>query len=218
MPLMGHLLWQLLIIMMMVWAGVRVVEPGSGQCRPRLELIDPTASWAQFVRTVYHAVADKTLRVFDSGVAAGHILEVYRPSVGGAHPSGKLVGIISLQGSTVSMLPWTLFGLRTLLVDSTYGFYSSMHTLLKFAGDRVTVVWLETFYADWGVVISHARSMFPKFFKRTSIKSLLCSRCPSAYVGDGYLVNEVMVNAAHKRTIGVRTAVLADLLETSLLS
>lgn len=42
------------------------------------ELLDPTVSWAQFVRIVYYAVADKTLRVFDIGVAAGHILEVCR--------------------------------------------------------------------------------------------------------------------------------------------
>lgn len=35
MPRMGHLLRQLLI-MLMVWAGVRVVEPGSDGCRRRL--------------------------------------------------------------------------------------------------------------------------------------------------------------------------------------
>lgn len=178
-------------------------------------MTDETASSG---RAMHQACRVGHLSALSYGDAVGFGLDPLTKYPNVSYNIGKLVGIISLQGSTVSMLPWTLFGLRTLLVDSTNGFYSSMHTLLKFAGDRVTVVWLETFYADWGVVISHARSMFPKFFKRTSIKSLLCSRCPSAYVGDGYLVNEVMVNADHKRTIGVRTAVLADLLETSLLS
>ncbi|KAK1867195.1 hypothetical protein I4F81_009702 [Pyropia yezoensis] len=127
-------------------------------------------------------------------------------------------GIISLEDRYPAMLPWTLLGLRTLLAGFSDPFFASLLTLLKFDGDRPTGTWLESFFVNWEVMISHARSRFPALYSRTTLQSLLCSRSPDAYVGSSHLINNVMVDGAQERSFGVHPRVLKDLLATALRS
>lgn len=121
-------------------------------------------------------------------------------------------GLIGLEDTVPAMVPWTLLGFRALLVEQADPFYSSLRSMLEFAGDRPTGTWLETFHVKWEVVISHSRSQFVSSYQSLSIRSLLCSSCPRAYVGSGYLINDVLVDSSVPRTRGVRPGVLADLL------
>lgn len=127
-------------------------------------------------------------------------------------------GIISLEDRYPAMLPWTLLGLRTLLAGFSDPFFASLLTLIKFDGDRPTGTWLESFFVNWEVMISHARSRFPALYSRTTLQSLLCSRSPDAYVGSSHLINNVMVDGAQERSFGVHPRVLKDLLATALRS
>eukprot|EP00170_Pyropia_yezoensis_P001556 contig_6775_g1560 len=124
-------------------------------------------------------------------------------------------GIISLPSSQLSkllMVAWSLLCLRESLVGHADPFDSSLCRLLRFEGDRLTGMWLETFHANWEVVISHARSKFREYYSCITIKSLLCSSSPDAYVGRSYLINDVKVDASHARTMGVRSGVLQEVL------
>lgn len=124
-------------------------------------------------------------------------------------------GIISLpnsQSSKVLVVAWSLLCLRESLFGHADPFYSSLCRLLRFEGDRLTGTWRETFHANWEVVISHARSKFKEYYSCITIKSLLCSSSPDAYVGSSYLINDVKVDASHARTMGVRSGVLQEVL------
>lgn len=114
------------------------------------------------------------------------------------------------------MLPWTLFGLRTFAGGLHQRFlllYAHPAQVCGGSGDR-------------DLPGDHLRQLgggdVPRAVQVSEVlqknEYQVAAACPSAYVGHGYLVKEVMVNAAHKRTFGVCTAVQADFLKTASMS
>ncbi|KAK1864058.1 hypothetical protein I4F81_006608 [Pyropia yezoensis] len=130
--------------------------------------------------------------------------------------SRGLIGLLPRGEAVPVMLPWTLFALKKdFECPRAPTLRSALHDLLKFDGDRLTGRWMETFYTSWEVMISHARARFPETYSSISVASLLTSRSSGAYVGSGYLLRDVTINAAAPRRKGCTTGVLEDLLKIS---
>lgn len=123
-----------------------------------------------------------------------------------------IIGLPDSKNTKVLMVAWSLLCLQDRLKRNPDPFYTALRQLLLFPGERQTGGWLENFHLNWEVMISHARSLLPASYACVSIKKLLCSSAPGAYIGSSHLVNDVKVDASRARMMGVRPAVLDDLL------
>lgn len=130
--------------------------------------------------------------------------------------SRGLIGLLPRGEAVPVMLPWTLFALKKdFECPRAPTLRSALHDLLMFDGDRLTGTWMETFHTAWEVMISHARAQFPGTYSSIPVALLLTSRSSGAYVGSGYLLQDVTINAATPRRKGCTTGVLKDLLKMS---